>query len=67
MTVDLDGNTEMIVEVWGQPSGLGWLPDQSLLVVSMADRRLLRFHKGMLAEFASSVSAMLRVARAIFL
>lgn len=52
MTVDLDGNTEMIVEVWGQPSGLGWLPDQSLLVVSMADRRLLRFHNGTLAEFA---------------
>jgi sugar lactone lactonase YvrE len=25
-----------------QPSGLGWLPDGSLLVVSMTDRRLLR-------------------------
>src|SRR5262249_35300135 len=26
----------------GQPSGLGWLPDGSLLVVSMRDKRLLR-------------------------
>jgi sugar lactone lactonase YvrE len=29
-------------EVPGQPSGLGWLPDGRLLVVSMTDRRLLR-------------------------
>lgn len=26
----------------GQPSGLGWLPDGRLLIVSMTDRRLLR-------------------------
>jgi len=29
-------------EVPGQPSGLGWLPDGRLLIVSMTDRRLLR-------------------------
>src|SRR5205823_2388915 len=29
-------------EVPGQPSGLGWLPDGRLLVVSMRDGRLLR-------------------------
>jgi sugar lactone lactonase YvrE len=29
-------------EVPGQPSGLGWLPDGRLLVVSMTDRRVLR-------------------------
>ena len=52
MTVDLEGNTDTIAEVRGQPSGLGWLPDQSLLVVSMADRRLLRLHNGTLSEFA---------------
>lgn len=33
---------ESWVEVPGQPSGLGWLPDGRLLVVSMKDRRLLR-------------------------
>jgi sugar lactone lactonase YvrE len=29
-------------EVPGQPSGLGWLPDGRLLVVSMRDRTVLR-------------------------
>src|SRR5512137_1789260 len=42
MTVDLKGNTETIVGVPNQPSGLGWLPDGRLLVVSMTDRCLLR-------------------------
>jgi sugar lactone lactonase YvrE len=42
MTVDLDGRAETLFEVPGQPSGLGWLPDGRLLVVSMIDRRLLR-------------------------
>jgi sugar lactone lactonase YvrE len=41
-TVDLEGRAEVRVEVDGQPSGLGWLPDGRLLVVSMTDRRLLR-------------------------
>jgi sugar lactone lactonase YvrE len=34
--------TEVVVEVPQQPSGLGWLPDGRMLVVSMLDRRLLR-------------------------
>jgi sugar lactone lactonase YvrE len=42
MTADLNGNTEVVVEVPGRPSGLGWLPDGRLLIVSMTDRRLLR-------------------------
>jgi len=42
MTVDLDGKSEKIVKVKNSPSGLGWLPDGRLLVVSMIDRRLLR-------------------------
>jgi len=37
-----DGKTEVVAEVPGQPSGLGWLPDGRLLVVSMLDRKLLR-------------------------
>ena len=52
MTMDLDGKTEKIVEVPGQPSGLGWLPDGRLLVVSMTDRRLLRLDPGGLTEVA---------------
>jgi sugar lactone lactonase YvrE len=52
MTVDLDGNTETIVEVPGMPSGLGWLPNGDLLIVSMRDRRLLRFAGGRLETVA---------------
>ncbi|GAA4712847.1 SMP-30/gluconolactonase/LRE family protein [Nocardioides conyzicola] len=38
-----DGSDDRVeAEVPGQPSGLGWLPDGRLLVVSMTDRRLLR-------------------------
>ncbi len=37
-----DGVLETVAEVPGQPSGLGWLPDGRMLVVSMTDRRLLR-------------------------
>ena len=42
MTADLNGNTETILEISGRVSGLGWLPDNKLLVVSMDDNRLLR-------------------------
>jgi sugar lactone lactonase YvrE len=40
--VTATGATEQILEVEHQPSGLGWLPDGSLLIVSMKDRRVLR-------------------------
>ncbi len=52
MAVGLDGACEKIVDVPGQPSGLGWLPDGRLLVVSMVDRRLLRLEGGQLVEHA---------------
>lgn len=52
MTVDLDGSSERIVEVPSDPSGLGFLPDGRLLVVSMRDRRLLRLDPGGLVEVA---------------
>jgi sugar lactone lactonase YvrE len=42
MTVDLQGRAEKIVEVPTRPSGLGWLPDGRLLIVSMRDRKILR-------------------------
>ena len=38
----MDGRVETVAIVAGQPSGLGWLPDGRLLVVSMRDRTLLR-------------------------
>ncbi|MAE94710.1 MAG: SMP-30/gluconolactonase/LRE family protein [Planctomycetota bacterium] len=42
MTVTPEGQSEEVFSVPGRPSGLGWLPDGRLLVVSMVDRRLLR-------------------------
>jgi sugar lactone lactonase YvrE len=47
------GSEELIMGVDQQPSGLGWLPDGSALVVSMKDRHLLRRHpEGTVTEFA---------------
>lgn len=42
LTVTPEGETETVATVPNCPSGLGWLPDGRLLVVSMNDRRLLR-------------------------
>jgi sugar lactone lactonase YvrE len=42
LAVGPDGTCEEVMEVPGQPSGLGWLADGSLLVVSMNDQRVLR-------------------------
>ena len=53
MCVDMLGNLELIVEVPGSPSGLGWLPDGRLLIVSMLDRRLLRLEGDGLHEVAN--------------
>jgi sugar lactone lactonase YvrE len=41
-TVDSQGQVTEILRVNARPSGLGWLPNDRLLVVSMNDRRLLR-------------------------
>lgn len=41
-TVTPDGDETQVAEVPGQPSGLGWLPDGTLLVVSMKDHQILR-------------------------
>jgi sugar lactone lactonase YvrE len=42
ITVDPDGREEHVLTVDARPSGLGWMPDGSLLVVSMTDHRVLR-------------------------
>lgn len=36
------GQAEKVLHVEQQPSGLGWLPDGRMLVVSMKDRKILR-------------------------
>jgi sugar lactone lactonase YvrE len=42
LAVSLNGVVETIAEVPGQASGLGFLPDGRLLLVSMRDRKILR-------------------------
>jgi sugar lactone lactonase YvrE len=49
VAVDDDGGVEEILRIETMPSGLGWLPDGSLLVVSMRDRRVLRLDGGELS------------------
>jgi sugar lactone lactonase YvrE len=50
--MDPSGRSEIVAEVAGHPSGLGWTADGRLLVVSMNDRRLLRMEDGALRPFA---------------
>jgi sugar lactone lactonase YvrE len=52
IAVDPEGKAETVLETPHDPSGLGWLPDGRLLVVSMQDRRLLRLDPGGLVEAA---------------
>jgi sugar lactone lactonase YvrE len=46
MAVDLHGNLEKVAEVPEWPSGLGWRPDGTLLVVSIRDGKLLTVGDG---------------------
>ena len=50
--VDPAGKLEVIAELDFEPSGLGWLPDGRLLVVSMLDHKLLRLEAGGPVEVA---------------
>jgi sugar lactone lactonase YvrE len=54
---DLSGKSEVVCEVPNQPSGLGWLPDGRMLIVSMRDRKLLRLDPGGL-KVAADLSAL---------
>jgi sugar lactone lactonase YvrE len=44
--VHRDGSVEEVAHVDQQPSGLGWLPDGRMLIVSMKDRKVLRQEPG---------------------
>ena len=45
LAVDMAGKREVICEVPARPSGLGWLPDGRMLVMSMTDRKLMRLDR----------------------
>ena len=51
-TVDLDGHIAVKLSMADRPSGLGWMPDGSMLIVSMTARALLRLDQGRLALHA---------------
>ncbi len=46
ISLDSDWKPHTRAYIPGQPSGLGWAPDGTLLVVSMIERRLLRVSQG---------------------
>ena len=53
LRVEPNGQVEVVAALAAAPSGLGWLPDGRMLVVSMDDRRLLRLEPdGTLADAA---------------
>jgi sugar lactone lactonase YvrE len=58
VAVDLDGGADpqTVTNVPAQPSGLGWMPDGSMLVVSMRDRRVLRARDGGAPEAHADLS-----------
>jgi sugar lactone lactonase YvrE len=58
LALDLDGaaEPETVVGVPAQPSGIGWMPDGTMLVVSMRDRRVLRVHDGAEPEVHADLS-----------
>lgn len=51
--IDKNERLEKVLTVEQQPSGLGWLPDGRLLVISMKDRKVLRLeHDGQVVVHA---------------
>src|SRR5258708_40299502 len=50
--MDATGGAAKILELPSFPGGLGWLPDGTLQVVSMKERRLLRMTSDGLVAFA---------------
>lgn len=57
IVVSPDGDVRDIAHVPGQPSGSGWLPDGSVVLVSMRDRKLLRL-RGAEQETHADLSAL---------
>jgi sugar lactone lactonase YvrE len=52
LSIGLDGSVDAVCEVPGSPSGIGWLPDGRMLVVSMHGRRVLAWDGVRLSTYA---------------
>jgi sugar lactone lactonase YvrE len=60
LALDLEngGEPETVARVPEQPSGVGWMPDGTMLVVSMRDRRVLRVRDGGAPEVHADLSGL---------
>jgi sugar lactone lactonase YvrE len=56
-TVTAEGAEDLVIEVEHQPSGLGWMPDGSLLIVSMKNQRLLKRDRAGNVDIHAELSA----------
>jgi len=52
LRVESDGTCSVVIALDDAPSGLGWLPDGRMLIVSMGARRVLRLDGGAVVEHA---------------
>lgn len=54
-TIDMDGNVEVVLDDIGdRPSGLGWLPDGTMVMVSMENNKVMKVNGKQLTEFADT-------------
>jgi sugar lactone lactonase YvrE len=58
LRVTPDGDAEVVANVAGDPSGLGWRPDGTMLIVSMRDRLLLARDPAGTVSVAADCSAL---------
>lgn len=57
-TIDPDGTKTEVAKFPERPSGINFMPDGSVVIVSMADRKLMKVENGQLSEYAD-LSSML--------
>ncbi|KUJ06724.1 calcium-dependent phosphotriesterase, partial [Mollisia scopiformis] len=57
-TIDASGHKRVLLEVEGQPNGMCFLPDGSLIYSSMFDAKLHRYHDGTSEQYADLSSFM---------
>ena len=56
LRVDANARVETVTRTPGEPSGLGWLPDGSLLIVQMEEHEVWRYADGVLRRHCSTAA-----------
>ena len=57
-TLTPDGSRQEVAKFPNRPSGINFLPDGSVVIVSMADRKLMKVDNGRLSEYADLSAAL---------